>query len=201
VPVRYIAYLVCLAFHFSLLLLTSSRQALSVISGGGTILPSSWNAPLANAEETATAVLGEKLSSNNPFRQVVFGYTRLAGIETGYSFFAPSVSAVRKLVFEISYPDGHTEYQLPHVGDPATGLRLMLLFENLERIPYEPLREMMFKIMAFSVWREHPTANKVRGVFGYINMPSASGFERKQQPAYEVLFIYDFFPPNQSDNQ
>lgn len=199
-PTKNIVCLSWFAFHFFLIVLVSTRQTLSVIAPGGTLLPSNWDSGLAAAEQKATALLGEKFSTSNPIRQLIFSYTRAAGIETGYGFFAPTVSAVRKLVFEISYPDGHVEYQLPHVGDPATGLRLMLLFEKLERIPYEPLREMMFKMMAFSVWREHPSAVKIRVVFGYMNTPTVAGFQQKQQPSYEVLFAYDFFPPTQSDH-
>jgi hypothetical protein len=194
-------YLAWFSVHFVLLFVVSSRQALSVVAQGGTLLPRSWDSGLARAEEAETLALGEKFASANPLRQAIFAYTRSAGIETGYGFFAPSVSAVRKLVFEIRYADGRVEYELPRVGDPATGLRLILLFENLERVTYQPLREMMFKMMAFSVWREHTDAIQIRAVFGYVNLPSISEFERNEQASYEVLFAYDFFPPEPPASQ
>jgi hypothetical protein len=189
-------YLACFGLHFILISLASSRQALSVLGQGGTLLPRSWDFGLRRGDEIATAALGEHLSFSNPLRQLIAAYTYSAGIETGYGFFAPSVGAARKLVFEIRYPDHRTEYELPTVGNVATGLRLTLLFENIERIRYEPLREMMFKMMAFSIWREHPEADQIRAVFGLINMPSLSEFENGKETSYEVLYAYDFSPPD-----
>jgi hypothetical protein len=191
-------YLAWAGFHLLLIFLISSRQTMSVASQGGTLLPSPWNSRLARSDETLTAILGENFSPTNPFRAVISGYTYSAGIETGYGFFAPSVPAVRKLVFEIRYPDGHVEYELPRVGAAATGIRLVLLFDNIERIDYEPLREMLFKMMSFSVWREHRDSNQIRAVFGNMNIPNIVEFESNQQPSYEVLFAYDFFPPDVS---
>jgi hypothetical protein len=178
--------------------LVSSRQALSILSQGGTLLPRSWDSLLSRADEVATAALGEDLAYFNPLRVLIATYTCGAGIETGYGFFAPSVSPARKLVFEIEYPDGRVEYELPEVGGPATGLRLTLLFENIERLRYEPLREMMFKMMAFSIWQEHPNANRIRAVFGFVNVPNPTEFQRGKEASYEVLFAYDFFPPDKS---
>jgi hypothetical protein len=175
----------------------SSRQALSVVSRGGTLLPRSWDSQFVRAERIATAALGEDLNSSNPLRRLIAGYTYSAGIETGYGFFAPSVSPARKLVFELVYPDGRVEYELPSVGGAATGVRLTLLFENIERIQYEPLRQMMFKMMAFSIWREHPDVTQIRAVFGFVNVPNATEFQLGRKPSYEVLFAYDFFPPDE----
>lgn len=190
-------YLACAGLHFALVFLVSSQQALSVVSQGGTLLPPAWDSWLSRAEEIATADLGEDLAFSNPLRQLIAAYTYSTGIEAGYGFFAPSVPSVRKMVFEIRYGDGRTEYELPHVGGAATGLRLTLLFENMERIRYEPLRKMMFKMMAFSIWREHPEAVQVRAVFGFVNMPTISEFEHGKEVSYEVLYAYDFFPTKQ----
>jgi hypothetical protein len=194
--VRRSLYLAFFVVHFFLIFLVSGRQALSIVSQGGTLLPRSWDSRFARAEAIATATLGEDLNSSNPIRQLISGYTYSAGIETGYGFFAPSVAPARKLVFEIKYPDSSTEYELPEVGQAATGLRLTLLFENIERIRYEPLRETMFKMMAFSIWREHPNAIKIRAVFGFVHVPTPLEFQLGKELSYEVLFAYDFFPPD-----
>jgi hypothetical protein len=185
-------YVACFALHFLLLGLSSFRQTVSALAQGDTILPRSWDAIFERADAMATAALGETLRPANPYRQIIALYKDCAGIETGYGFFAPNVASTHKLVFEIKYPDGRVKYELPHVGDSATGLRLTLLFENIAHVRYELLRETMFKMMAFSVWRDHPGASVVRVVFGFVNPPSIPGFERGEKESYEVLFAYDF---------
>lgn len=196
-PTWKLVYITCFGLHFFLVLLVGSQQALSVVSQSGTLLPGALISPFNRGEQLATAGLGEDLALSNPVRQLIAAYTYCAGIETGYGFFAPSVAPARKMVFEIRYNDGQVEYELPGVGGAATGLRLTLLYENMERIRYEPLREMMFKMMAFSIWREHPEAIQIRAVFGFVDTPTISEFERGKETSYEVLYAYDFFPPKQ----
>jgi hypothetical protein len=145
---------------------------------------------------TAT-VLGQNLETSNPFRQVIATYLRGAGIEIGYGFFAPKVAITRKLIFELTYPDGRVEYELPHVGEAATGLRLTLLFESISRLQYEQLRQTIFKTMAFSMWREHPDVKQIRSIFGFVVQPSIADFERGKEASYHVLYAYDFrFSPD-----
>jgi hypothetical protein len=194
-------YIACFALHFSLLALVSCRQTLSVMVQGNTVLPHSWDAGLMGAEALASTALGERLKASNLCRQAVAFYTNSAGIETGYGFFAPNVASTHKLVFEIRYPDGRVEYDLPRVGGAATGLRLTLLFDNIARARYELLRETMCKMMAFSVWRHHPGASLIRVVFGLVNPPSIADFERGQKESYEVLFAYDFTFPAPTDRE
>jgi hypothetical protein len=188
-------YVAFLGLHFALVFLIGSQQAMSVMSQGATLLPPAWDSFFSRGEDIASAALGQDLAFSNPFRQLIAAYTYSAGIETGYGFFAPSVVPARKMVFEIRYDNGRVEYELPGVGGAATGHRLTLLFENIERIRYEPLRKMMFKMMAFSIWREHPEAVQVRVVFGFVNTPTISEFQHGKSTSYEVLYVYDFSPP------
>jgi hypothetical protein len=185
-------YAACFVLHFWLVLLSSGRHAASALAEGGTLLPGAWNPWLRRADAVAATALGEHLPASNPLREGIAGYTYSAGIETGYGFFAPRPSSVRKLVFEIRYADGHAEYELPRVGGSATGLRLTLLFDNIMLIPYEQLRVTMLKMMAFSVWREHPEAMTIRAVFGVVTLPSIWDFERGKKESYEVVYAYDF---------
>ena len=182
----------CFALHFLLVALISSRHTLSTLAEGGTLLPRSWNSGLEQADSVTASALGENLPLSHPLRQTIAAYAYCAGIETGYGFFAPRPSDVRKLVFEIRYPDGHVEYDLPHVGATATGIRLTLLFDNIALIQYEDLRRTMVKMMAFAIWREHPGAATVRAVFGIVHLPSMTEFKRGERESYEVVFAYDF---------
>jgi hypothetical protein len=46
-------------------------------------------------------------------------YLHSAGIEAGYGFFAPNVPPNYKLVFELHYPDGRIDYEIPTVNSAA----------------------------------------------------------------------------------
>jgi len=186
---------VCAAFfvlHFLLIFLVSSRQALFALAEGDTLLPYSSRPLLVRLAAIATTALGENLVPSNLLRRTIAAYMHSTGIDTGYAYFAPNVAISHKLVFEIRYPDGRVKYDLPHVGGAATGLRLVLLFDNIARIRYDVLRETLFRMMAYSIWLEHPDASVVRVVFGVINLPSMSDFEHGKTESYQVLFAYDF---------
>ncbi len=84
-------------------------------------------------EQTAATVLGQRLDQSNWLRNGITVYLHCAGIEAGYGFFAPNVPANYKLVFELRYPDGRTEYNIPRVGSAATGLRSLVCSTNWPR--------------------------------------------------------------------
>jgi hypothetical protein len=185
-------YVACLVLHFVLIFLVSWDETLSVIVQGDTILPRSWDSSLRYADAMAAAALGQQLTTLNPVRQGITAYTHLTGIDTGYGFFAPSVSISHKLVFEVRYADGRVEHELPRVGGAATGVRVPLLLDNIARTRSELLRRTMLKMMAFSIWQEHRDASVIRAVFGFVKLPSIADFERGKEESYEFLFAYDF---------
>jgi len=116
----------------------------------------------------------------------------IAGIERGYGYFAPNVPGSYKLVFELHYRDGRVEHELPHVNNAAAGLRVAGLLDEIGRTRYDPLREYMVKLLAYSAWSEHPDAEMVRAVFGSISLPSISEFESGKRESYQFLYAYDF---------
>ena len=63
--------------------------------------------------EITAVLLGQTLPETNPVRQTVSAYLNLAGIEAGYSYFAPNIPENYKIVFELHYRDGRTEIELP----------------------------------------------------------------------------------------
>jgi hypothetical protein len=124
-------------------------------------------------------------------RQIISAYLNTTGIEAGYSYFAPNVPDSYKIVFELHYPDGHTEFELPQVSGRATGLRLATLLDVIAETEYEPLRAMMVKMLAYAVWQEHSEALKARAVFGYVDLPTPSEFKQGKKESYHALFVYD----------
>jgi hypothetical protein len=167
------------------------RDIFSTFSGSPTIFPASLDRFWSQAAEVVEAPLGQTLSDSNPVRQALSGYLNATGVEAGYSYFAPNVPDSYKIVFELQYPDGHTEFELPQVSGKATGLRLSTLLDAIADTEYEPLRAMMVKMLAYAVWQEHSEAVKVRAVFGYVDLPTPAEFRQGKKESYHSLFAYD----------
>jgi hypothetical protein len=185
------------ALHFLLIVSFSCRDTLQVVAQGPTILPS-WSKNLTQEADGIVSIgLGQRLSASNPLRETLATYLHVAGIETGYGYFAPNVPGSYKLVFELHYPDGRVEYELPAVSSEAAGLRIAGLLDNIGRTRYDTLRELLVKTVAQSIWREHPEVKTIRAVFGSISLPSVSEFQHGKKESYEFLYAYDFSVQNE----
>jgi len=197
-------YLVGLFFHFALIFTVCCRATLSILARGHGDLPHSLDRYWQKANLLTTAALGGTLATSNPVRQSLTAYLNSAGIEGGYGFFGPHVPNSVKLVFELHFNDGRIEYELPHVRADAAGLRLSELLDEIRVTEYEPLRELMLKMLAFSIWRERSDATTIRAVLGYIDVPSPAEFEGGKRESYNLICAYDFkfsSPPDGSKSR
>src|SRR5437868_7634491 len=149
-------YLAWFFLHCLLIITISAREIFWLIAHRLTILPTSFSSTSRKLESIASATLAQDLASSNPVRRALLAYLHVAGIERGYGYFAPNVPGSYKLVFELHYPDGTVEYELPSVSGAAAGLRIAGLLDKIGRTPYDPLREHLVKTLALSIWREHP---------------------------------------------
>lgn len=159
---------------------------------GPTIFPSSFRSYSEKSEGVVSALLGQRLAASNPVRQVLATYLHIAGVETGYGYFAPNVPGSYKLVFELHHLDSRVEYELPRVNSTAAGLRVAGLLDQIGRSDYDALREILVKMLAHSVWREHPDVTMIRAIFGSIRLPSVNEFEQGKRESYQFLYAYDF---------
>jgi len=180
------------ALQFLLILSFSCRDMLRVVAEGPTILPLSFKNFSQKAQELISIAPAEQLSPSNPVRESVNTYVQLAGIESGYGYFAPNVPSGYTVVFELHYRDGRVEYELPSVRSAAAGLRIAGLLDSIGRTPYDALREILVKTMAQSVWREQPGVESVRAIVESINLPTAREFKEGKRESYEFLYAYDF---------
>ena len=186
-----------LALHLLLIISFSCRETLRVVAEGPTLLPFSFKNFSQKAQTVFCVVLGQRLPASNPVREALNTYVNVAGIETGYGYFAPNVPSGYKLVFELHHPDGRVEYELPSVSSAAAGLRIAGLLENVGRTPYDAMREILVKSLAQSIWHEHPDAESVRAILGSVILPSVRDFEHGNRESYEFLYAYDFSLTNQ----
>lgn len=167
-----------------------------------TVFPIFLTSFWSHGETIAAAALGQHLPLSNPVHNAISLYLHMAGIEAGYGFFAPNIPNNYKVVFELQYPDDHVEYDLPRVSDAATGLRLETLLERIEETTYPPLRKMILKMLAYSVWQDHPNAIAIRAVFGYVTWPTPAEIKQGKTESFEFLYAYDFtFDPAASKSQ
>jgi hypothetical protein len=185
-------YAAWFGIHFLLITAICFAGLLSLIAEDATILPSALNQYAAKAELVAAWLLGKQADAASPVRYGIATYLHAAGIQTGYTFFAPNVPGYRRLTLELYYEDGRVEYDSPHVTGRAAALNLNSLLNRLADARYEPLREIVIKMLALSVWQEHPDAKKIRAIFGTVNVPSINDFEDGKKESFQPLFSYDF---------
>jgi hypothetical protein len=185
-------YVAWFVVHFSLITAVCFAGIFSLVAEGTTMLPSGLEKGARRAELVAAFVLGKEGAASSPVRQGTATYLHAAGIQAGYSFFAPNVPDYHKLTLELYYEDGRVEYESPHVSGRATALRMDSLLSRLADNRYEPLREVVVKMLALSVWRERPDVKKIRATFGAVNLPDVGDFEHGETETFQPMFSYDF---------
>ena len=178
--------------HFLLILSFCCSDTLQSVAYGPTIL-ASWVKSLSrNTDQIISFALGRELPASNPVCEAFATYANAAGIEAGYGYFAPNVPASYKLVFELHYADGRVEYELPSVSTAAAGVRIGGLLDYIGRTRSDELREVLVKMLAEFIWRQHPEAKTIRAIFGSVSLPSVREFKHGKRESYEFLYAYDF---------
>jgi hypothetical protein len=185
-------YAAWFGIHFFLITAVCLAGVFSLIAEGTTILPSSIDTYARKAEVATAWLLGKQAGSSNRVKQAIATYLHAAGIQAGYTFFAPNVPSHHRLTLELFYGDGHVEYESPHVHSKAAALRLESLLNKLPEERYEPVREVVLKMLAFSVWRERPEVKRVRATFETVHLPSITEFEHGKTETLEPMFSFDF---------
>src|SRR5207249_5303653 len=163
--------------HFFLITAVCFSGVFSLIAGGSTILLSALDKYARKAELVAAWLLGKQAGASSPVRRGIATYLHAAGIQAGYTFFAPNIPGDRRLTLELYYKDGRVEYDSPHVSGKAAALRLNSLLDKLADARYEPLREVVVKMLALSVRRQRPDVTKIGATFGWVNSPSITDYE------------------------
>ncbi len=178
--------------HFFLITAVCFAGLFSLIAEGATTLPSALEPYARRAEVAAAWLLGKEAGTSSPVRRGIATYLHAAGIQAGYAFFAPNVPGYHRLTLELLYEDGRVEQESPRLRSKAAALRLDSLLDRLAEERYEPIREVLVKMLAFSVWREHPGVKKVRAVFGSVTPPGITEFEQGKTETFQPMFSFDF---------
>lgn len=185
-------YVAWFGIHFFLITAVCFAGLFSLVAERATILPSALDPCARKAELLAAWLLGKHATGSSPVRRSIATYLHAAGIQSGYTFFAPNIPGYHKLIFELTYQDGRVEYESPHFSGKAAALRLDSLLARLGDNRYEPLREVVVKMLALSIWRERPDVKRIRATFGLATPPSISDFEHAKGESFQPMFSYDF---------
>jgi hypothetical protein len=178
--------------HFFLIAAVCFAGVFSLIAEGSTMLPLTLNKDARNAELVAAWFLGKEAGAHSPIRRGIATYLHFAGIQAGYTFFAPNIPGYHKLNFELYHEDGRIEYESPRVSGKAAALRLDSLFDRLADERYEPIREVVVKMLALSVWRDRPDVKRIRATFGSVSPPDVGDFQHGKGESFQAMFSYDF---------
>ena len=114
---------------------------------------------------------------SDPIRQAIAAYANCAGIIAWLRYFAPTVSENPKLIFELRDSDGRVTYDLPHVGNAASGYRIAALLDNLQHLKSPALREAIVQSLAYTIRREHHDAVAGRAYFATAHLPAPAEFQ------------------------
>jgi hypothetical protein len=185
-------YAASFGIHFWLVTAVCLAGVFWLIAQGSTILPSALDKYARKGELVATWCLGKEATQSNPVKLVIATYLHAAGIQAGYSFFAPNVPSHHRLTLELFYKDGRVEYESPRARGRAAALRLDSLLDRLPDKRYEPIREVVLKMLALSIWREHPDIQKVRATLEAVHLPSIVDYEHGKAELIEPMFSFDF---------
>ena len=185
-------YAAWFGIHFLLVTAVCFAGLFSLIAEGATMLPSALEQYARKVEVSAAWLLGKEATGSSPVRQGIATYLHAAGIQAGYTFFAPNVPGYNRLTLELFFNDGRVERESPRLRSKAAGLRLDSLLDRLAEERYQPIREVLVKMLAFSVWREHPDVRKIRAVFGSVTPPDIVEFERGKAETFQPIFSFDF---------
>jgi hypothetical protein len=185
-------YTAWFGIHFFLITAVCFAGLFSLVAEGATILPSALDTYARKAELIAAWLLGKQAAASSPVRWSIATYLHAAGIQSGYTFFAPNIPGYHKLTLELYYHDGRVEYESPRVSGKAAALRLDSLLDRLADDRYKPLREVVVKMLALSVWRERPDVKKIRATFGSVSLPSIGDFEHGKGESFQPMVSYDF---------
>ncbi len=168
------------------------REAFWVIAHTSTIVPNYLVRLVDEAEPVVAAAVGQRMNYSNPIRRGLFTYFHFAGIDHGYGYFAPNIPGSYKLVFELRYAGGRTEYELPCLKSYQGDLTLSTLLDTVGRSESERLRAYLIRGLVRSIWQKHPDANSIRAILGVSTLPTMEQFRNGQRASYQFLHAYDF---------
>src|SRR5262245_56781109 len=96
-------YVAWFGIHFFLIAAVCFAGLFSLVAEHATILPSALDTCARKAELLAVWLLGKQSAAASPVRRRIATNLHAAGIQSGYTFFAPNIPGYYKLTLELYY--------------------------------------------------------------------------------------------------
>jgi hypothetical protein len=178
--------------HCTAIAMVCILGSISLIAHGHTLL-SAFSEPNVPSDPAKAHWASDSPRGFNFARKAVKTYLHLAGIETGYGFFAPNVpNAYRLQIAVLDERARVIQSGLLAAERGETDLRLASLLDALGRSPAGEVRDIIFELMAQAIFKEYPEAAEVRLRVEAIRMPALAEFKKDQAPSYQLTYAYDF---------
>ena len=163
-------------------------QTLWLIRNHAMTLPTDAGGLSSTRKEVSSSTAGRSSAA----RKAIRTYLHLAGIETGYSYFAPSIPRNYDLAFDVYLPNGDTEHVPVSFGGSEERLRWFSLMDYLGRNSTGQLREVILKLITHSVRQDYPDAVRMRAIVGTTISPSLGEFQKGNRESHRILSSYEF---------
>lgn len=187
-------WLALFGLHFQLGICICCWETVWLTGHSSTILPLFVKNHCLSVDALATASLAKAARGAGFVRKALNAYLHLAGIQSGYGFFAPNVPDGYKLLFAFSYPDGHEDVFSAEADQLETNVRLARLTDYIGRTRSDIVREDMIKLLAYAAWQRRRDATGIRASLLTLNQPSAEEFLGGQRSTYRKTYEYEFGP-------
>lgn len=136
-----------------------------------------------------------EIAQDSKLQQNLIAYRHVAGIDTGYGFFAPRVPDLCKVVYQVEYLDGHMEEHLPGVTGGDAILRLSTIMDAIGHISTPAVREGLLRMLLRTEGERFADAKVVTIQFGTVRVPDFAQFRRGEQADFEVSESYRYVRP------
>ena len=167
-------------------------ETVSLLKRGLTIAFSQRQAPAPSVEPPTSPKTSETRRVLDLPIQAIRTYLHLAGIRSGYGFFAPNVPPSYTLVFEVHYPDGRSETESAGFAGKETNLRFASLMDYIGRTGSDVVREGLVKQLVVSLWQQHPDAVSIRAILGSVRSVAPAEHLASSGEDYDFICAYDF---------
>ena len=117
-------------------------------------------------------------------------YAHYAGINTGYSLFAPNVPSAISVIFELTDPAGNSIAQLPILNSDEGLDRLSGNFSTFSS--FEEIRELLTYGWAMRMLEINPGYTKIAVVVGSHRMPTMQAFREGVNPTFVEVGRYEY---------
>jgi hypothetical protein len=172
--------------HLIVVFVVCTGETVRLIRSGLTMLPR----PPVSASAPPTPL--PRVTQARWIAAFARAYLHIAGVASGYGFFAPNIPPLHRLSLTVS--DRHNRVQ-HGILSPTRGekdLRLASFLDSLGRRTAGDVRDIMFSLLGEALFAEHPEATSIHVAVEKVRRPDVREFKRGVKETIEPAYAYEF---------